>query len=78
MTVKAKKIRLLALLRSLCLLLAGCGELPPAALQRSMALRMSASDCTPRPSSEKPATRPAMAAMSVSSPSPFCPSVIQA
>ena len=35
MTVKAKKMRLLALLASLCLLLAGCGELPPAALQQS-------------------------------------------
>lgn len=35
MTVKAKKMRLLALLATLCLLLAGCGELPPAALQQS-------------------------------------------
>ena len=35
MTVKTKKFRLLALLACLCLLLTGCGELPPAALQQS-------------------------------------------
>ena len=49
-----------------------------AALHFFMASRIVSAVLTPRPSSEKPQTRPLSAAMSVSSPSPFCPIVMDA
>ena len=48
------------------------------AAQRAMASAIVRSSFTPRPSSENPMTRCARPAMSVSSPSPFWPMVIDA